>query len=340
MIPVSERADPDLLREAALADIAAAPTLAALGEARVRHTGRRSPLAGLLASVGSLPAEERAAAGAAANAARRAVEAALADREAALEAEELGARLAAERVDVTLPGDPHPLGAEHVLTQTRRELEEVFLGMGYRIAEGPEVEDTWHNFVALNTPMDHPAASLSDTFFVAGRDDRVLRTETSPMQVRTMEAGPPPVYVVVPGAVYRRDDVDATHLPMFHQMEGLAVDEGLSLAHLKGTLLHVIRELLGPEREIRLVPHYFPFTEPSVEVEVSWVDRSGRIGWLELLGAGMVDPNVLEAVGYDPERYTGFAFGIGIDRVAALRHGIPDLRLLVDGDLRFLEQFR
>jgi phenylalanyl-tRNA synthetase alpha chain len=188
--------------------------------------------------------------------------------------------------------------------------------------------------------MDHPAASLSDTFFVAGRHDRVLRTETSPVQVRTMEAGPPPVYIVAPGAVYRRDDVDATHLPMFHQMEGLAVDEGLSLAHLKGTLLHVIREILGPEREIRLAPHYFPFTEPSVEVEVSWVDKSGNAGWLELLGAGMVDPNVLEAVGYDAEHHTGFAFGIGIDRVAALRHGIPDLRLLVDGDLRFLEQFR
>jgi phenylalanyl-tRNA synthetase alpha chain len=337
---VTERADPGALCEAALADIAAAPTLAALDEARVRHTGRRSPLVGLLATVGSLTPEERASAGAAANAARRAIEEALSERAAELEADELGARLATEQVDVTLPGDPHPLGAEHVLTQTRRELEEVFLGMGYRIAEGPEVEDTWHNFIALNTPMDHPAASLSDTFFVAGRDDRVLRTETSPVQIRTMEAGPPPVYIVAPGAVYRRDDVDATHLPMFHQMEGLAVDEGLSLAHLKGTLLHVIREILGPEREIRLAPHYFPFTEPSVEVEVSWVDKGGNAGWLELLGAGMVDPNVLEAVGYDAERYTGFAFGIGIDRVAALRHGLPDLRLLVDGDLRFLEQFR
>ena len=327
MSRVSERADPDALRQAALADIAAAATLAALDEARVRHTGRRSPLAGVLAGIGGLPPAERGPAGGAANAARRAVEAALAARAAELEAEELGARLAAERVDVTLPGDPHPLGALHPLTQVRREAEDIFLGMGYAIAEGPEVESTYHNFVALNTPMGHPAASLSDTFFVAGRDDVVLRTQTSPVQVRVMESGPPPVYVVAPGTVYRRDDVDATHSPMFHQLEGLAVDEGLSLAHLKGTLLHFVREILGREREIRLVPHFFPFTEPSVEVEVSYVDRHGRTGWMELLGAGMVDPNVFGHVGYDAERWTGFAFGIGLDRIAMLRFGIPDLRL-------------
>jgi phenylalanyl-tRNA synthetase alpha chain len=336
---MSEREDPGALRDAALAEIAAAPDLAALDEVRVRHTGRRSPLARALAGIGTLPPAERGPAGAAANAARRGVEEALADRAAELEAEELGARLAAERVDVTLPGDPHPLGALHLVSQVRAEAEEIFLGMGYRIAEGPEVETTHHNFVALNTPMGHPAASLSDTFFIAGRDDAVLRTQTSPVQVRVMESGPPPVYIVAPGTVYRRDDWDATHSPMFHQLEGLAVDEGLSVAHLKGTLLHFVREMLGRDREIRLVPHFFPFTEPSVEVEVSWVDRQGRSGWLELLGAGMVDPNVFAAVGYDAERWTGFAFGIGLDRIALLRHDVPDLRYLFEGDLRFLEQF-
>jgi phenylalanyl-tRNA synthetase alpha chain len=328
------------LREAALAAVRAAGDLQTLEDARVRHLGRRSPLSGVLSGIGRLPPEERGPAGAAANAARRAIEGALSERSAELEAEELGARLAEERVDVTLPGDPHPLGAEHPITQVRREVEDIFLGMGYVIAEGPEVEDTWHNFEALNTPMDHPAASLSDTFFVAGRRDRVLRTETSPVQIRTMQAGPPPVYMICPGTVYRRDDVDATHLPMFHQVEGLAVDEGLSLAHLRGTLLRFVREVLGKDREVRMVPHFFPFTEPSIEVLVSHVDKAGRTGWLEILGAGMVDPNVFRAVGYDPERWTGFAFGVGLERLAKMRYDIPDLRMLVEGDLRFLEQFR
>jgi phenylalanyl-tRNA synthetase alpha chain len=327
------------IRDEALTDIAAAADSAALEEARVRHTGRRSPLASALSSIGALPPEQRGPVGKAANEARRAVEAALAERGAEIEAEEMGARLAAERVDVTLPGDPHPLGALNLITQVGREMEEIFLGMGYGIADGPEVEDTWHNFVALNQPLTHPAASLSDTFFLAGRRDRILRTETSPVQIRVMESQPPPVYVICPGTVYRREDVDATHLAMFHQVEGLAVDEGLSLAHLKGTLLRFVRELLGEEREVRMVPDYFPFTEPSVQVMVSHVDRSGRPGWLELLGAGMVDPNVFANVGYDAERWTGFAFGVGIERVAMARHGLPDLRLLNEGDLRFLEQF-
>jgi phenylalanyl-tRNA synthetase alpha chain len=341
-IAVSGTADGELeaLRGTALADISSAGDLAALEEARVRHLGRRSPIAQVLSGIGALPPAERGRVGAAANATRGAVEQALAERGQELEAEELGARLAADRVDVTLPGDPHPLGVLHPVTQIRREVEEIFLGMGYVIAEGPEVEDTWHNFVALNTPLDHPAASLSDTFFVQGRDDRVLRTETSPVQIRTMEAGPPPIYMICPGTTYRRDDVDATHLPMFHQVEGLAVDEGLSLAHLRGTLLRFVREILGQEREVRLVPHYFPFTEPSVEVHVSHVDKAGRTGWLEILGAGMVDPNVFAAVGYDAERWTGYAFGVGLERLAKLRYDVPDLRLFVEGDLRFLEQFR
>jgi phenylalanyl-tRNA synthetase alpha chain len=327
------------IRADALAAIEAAGDSAALEEARVRHTGRKSPLAGVLASIGGLPPERKGAVGKAANDVRRAVEDALALRQGAVEAEELGARLLADRLDVTLPGDTVPLGALHLLSQVRLEIEEIFLGMGYRIASGPEIETVYHNFTALNTPEGHPARSESDTFFVAGRDDVLLRTQTSPVQIRVMEAQPPPVYVIAPGAVYRRDDVDATHSPMFHQLEGLAVDEGLSMAHLKGTLLRFVRELLGAEREIRLVPDFFPFTEPSVQIYVSYTDRQGRPGWLELLGAGMVDPNVFRAVGYDPERWTGFAFGIGLDRFALLRHGVPDLRRLFEGDLRFLEQF-
>ena len=330
--------DLERIEAAALADIAAAGDLAALEEARVRHTGRRSPLAAALASIGSLPPPERGAFGKRANAVREAVEAALAARREELAAIELGERLAADWVDVTLPGDPYPIGALHPVTQIRREVEEIFLGMGYRIADGPEVESAYHNFTALNTPAGHPARSESDTFFVQGHPDILLRTQTSPVQVRVMEVEPPPLYVIAPGAVFRRDDVDATHSPMFHQVEGLAVDEGLSLAHLKGTLLHFARELLGRDAEIRLVPHYFPFTEPSVQVDVSHVDKHGRRGWLELAGAGMVDPNVFRAVGYDPERWTGFAFGFGLDRLAMVRFGLPDLRLLFEGDLRFLEQ--
>lgn len=331
--------DPETLAQEALDAIAAAPDLAGLEAARVRHTGRRSALAALLASIGTLPPERRGEAGKAANRARRLVEAALAARQEELEAAELVHRLAAERVDVTLPGDPHPLGALHPVTQIRLEMEEILIGMGYRVADGPEIETVENNFDKLNAPPGHPSRSESDSFYIAGHPDRLLRPQTSPVQVRVLEAQEPPVYVIAPGAVYRRDDIDATHSPMFHQLEGLAVDEGLSLAHLKGTLLHFVRELLGHDREIRLAPHFFPFTEPSVEVYVSWEDRRGRRTWLELGGAGMVDPNVLRAVGHDPERWTGFAFGMGLDRLAMVRHGFPDLRYLVEGDLRFLEQF-
>jgi phenylalanyl-tRNA synthetase alpha chain len=323
----------------ALDEVRAASTLAELEQARVAHTGRRSPLAGLLAGIGSLPPEQRGPTGKAANAVRRAVEEALAARAAELEAEELGAALERDTTDVTLPGDPYPLGALHPITQVRREMEDILLALGYRIADGPEVETEWHVFTALNTPEGHPARSPSDTFFVEGHPDRLLRTQTSPVQVREMQRSQPPIYLVAPGAVYRRDDIDATHSPMFHQMEGLAVDEGLTMAHLKGTMLRFFRELLGADREILLQPHFFPFTEPSVDVQVSYVDKAGRAGWLELAGAGMVDPNVLSACGIDPERYTGFAFGCGLDRIAMIRFGVPDLRLFFENDLRFLEQF-
>jgi phenylalanyl-tRNA synthetase alpha chain len=323
----------------ALAQVRAAASLAELEDARVAHTGRRSRLAAILAGIGGLPAERRGEVGKAANAARRAIEEALAARGEELEGEELGAALERDRADVTLPGDPHPLGALHPITQIRQEMEDIFLALGYRIADGPEVETEWHNFTALNTPEGHPARSSSDNFYVAGHPDRLLRSQTSPVQVRAMQSEPPPIYLIAPGFVYRRDDIDATHSPMFQQMEGLAVDEGLTLAHLKGTMLHFARELLGADREIVLQPHFFPFTEPSVDVQVSYVDKAGRPGWLELAGAGMVDPNVLECCGIDSERYTGFAFGWGLDRLAMIRHGVPDLRMFFEGDLRVLEQF-
>jgi phenylalanyl-tRNA synthetase alpha chain len=336
---VSTSPDITALRERALADVAAADTLAGLEDARVAHTGRRSELAGILSGIGRLPAEQRGPVGKAANEARRAVEAALTERRAVLEADELGRRLRDDCTDVTLPGDPRPLGALHPLTQVREEVEDVFLALGYRIADGPEIEDDFHNFTALNVPEAHPARSASDTFYVAGHPHAALRPQTSPVQIRVMEAQAPPVYVISPGAVYRRDDVDATHSPMFHQLEGLAVDDGLTLAHLKGTLEHVARELLGPDVETAVRPHFFPFTEPSVELYVRWRDRHGRAQWLELLGAGMVDPDVFGTVGYDAERWTGFAFGMGLDRIAMVRYGLPDLRLLFENDLRFLEQF-
>jgi phenylalanyl-tRNA synthetase alpha chain len=331
--------DLEALREAALADVRGAASLAELERARVAHTGRKSALAAILAGIGSLPPERRGAVGKAGNAARRAIEDALAARAQELEAEEMGAALERDTTDITLPGDPYPMGAIHPITQVRREMEDIFLALGYRIADGPEIETEWHSFTALNTPEGHPARSDSDTFYVAGRPDRMLRPQTSPVQVRVMQQEGPPIYVIAPGFVYRRDDVDATHSPMFQQMEGLAVDEGLTMAHLKGTMLHFARTLLGSERQIRLRPHFFPFTEPSVEVEVSHVDKHGRTIWLELAGAGMVDPNVLRAGGVDPERYTGFAFGWGLDRIAMVRFGVPDLRHMYEGDLRVLEQF-
>ena len=335
---MSEDLDLAALERAALADVAAADTLAALEDVRVAHTGRRSRLASILSGIGGLPPEQRGPVGKGANAARRAVEAALAEREAVLEARELSEGLLADRTDVTLPGDRRPRGALHPIVQVQRELEDVLLGLGYAIADGPEIEDDFHNFDALNHAPGHPARLASHTLLVEGAEGVALRPQTSPVQIRVMETQDPPIHVVAPGAVYRKDDVDATHSPMFHQMEGLAIDEGLTLAHLKGTLLHIARELFG-EQETWFQSHFFPFTEPSVELYVAYTDAHGRRREMELLGAGMVDPNVLAAVGCDPERYSGFAFGMGLDRLAMVRFGLPDLRLLFEGDLRFLEQF-
>ena len=257
---------------------------------------------------------------------------------------ELERRLREDAVDVTLPGTPVPRGVAHLLSQTQRAIEDVFVGLGYRIAEGPEVEREYYNFTALNHAEDHPAKAESDTFWVA--PGVVLRTQTSPMQIRTMEQQKPPVYVIVPGRVYRPDPLDATHSPQFQQIEGLAVDRGLTLGDLKGTLQHFARELFGPDREVLMGSDFFPFTEPSVQLSVSCFLCDGRgcrtckeSGWIEILGAGMVDPNVFGFVGYDPEEWSGFAFGMGLERIAMLRHGVEHLRRFYDDDLRFLEQF-
>jgi phenylalanyl-tRNA synthetase alpha chain len=330
--------------------IAAATGTGELEQVRVQYLGRKAELPNLLRGVAELPPEERGKVGKAANLARRELEEAIGTRQAELEADELDRRLVEDRVDVTLPGDPpQPLGRHHLITQTWREIEDVFLGLGFSVLYGPEVEHVHYNFDALNHAETHPARARTDTFYVA--DDVVLRTHTSPMQPRAMETYPPPLYVVIPGRVYRRDS-DATHTPQFHQVEGLAVDSDITLADLKGTLESFAQSVFGAERDIRLRPHFFPFTEPSVEIDVScFVDHgtlAGRCpvcrgtGWLEILGAGMVDPNVFGYVrehGYDPEKISGFAFGMGIERIAMLKHGIPDLRLLYDNDLRFLEQF-
>ena len=341
------------LRRQGEAAVAAAADTAALEDVRVRFLGRKAELPNLLRGVATLPPEERGAVGRAANEARRALDVAIEERRAALEAGELEERLADDVIDVTLPGGPAvPAGRLHLITATRREIEDVFMGLGFRVVEGPETELVYYNFDALNHSATHPARQESDTFYVS--DDVVLRTHTSPMQVRSMELAPPPLYIVIPGRTYRRDS-DATHTPQFHQVEGLAVDEDITLADLQGTLLAFARAIFGEDRRVRLRPHFFPFTEPSIECDVScfnctegFLHDGSRCplckgtAWIEILGAGMVDPNVFGYVrehGYDPERVQGFAFGMGIERIAFLKHGVPDLRMLYENDLRFLEQF-
>jgi phenylalanyl-tRNA synthetase alpha chain len=349
------------LRNAAQAAIAAAGDTQALEAARIKFLGRKAELPNLLRTVAQLPPDQRAATGKAANQARQAIERAIEQRAVMLAAHELEQRLVEDRVDVTLPADPLPaIGRLHLMTATRREIEDVFVGLGFNVAEGPEVETVYYNFDALNHAPTHPARLTSDTFYVKPTTDifdpeaLLLRVHTSPMQVRAMQAQPPPIYIIVPGRVYRPDS-DATHTPQFHQIEGLAVDTDITLADLKGTLLAFARAIFGEQREVRLRPHFFPFTEPSVEVDVSCfncvdgVTADGQrcplckgTAWIEILGAGMVDPNVFEHVrehGYDPERIQGFAFGMGIERIAMLKHGVPDLRLFYDNDVRFLEQF-
>jgi phenylalanyl-tRNA synthetase alpha chain len=375
----------EAIESEATAAIEAAGGTAELEDLRVRHLGRKAELTTILRGIAELPAEQRGAVGGGANRVRKALEELLERRAAELDAAELEDRLASDGVDVTLPGaPPHPAGHLHLITRTTRQIEEVMAGLGYRVVEGPEVEHDYYNFTALNHPPGHPARMLQDTFYVAppgssapgppresDRDatdlprseprgsvwtpDLLLRTHTSPVQIRAMETQAPPIFVIMPGKVYRRDS-DATHTPMFHQVEGLAIGEGITLADLKGTLEALLRAIFGAEREIRMRPHFFPFTEPSVEVDVSCFRCAGTgtlaggercnlckgQGWIEILGAGMVDPDVLGFVaenGYDPERVQGFAFGMGVERIAMLRHSVPDLRRFFDNDLRMIGQF-
>ena len=381
MAEATERIE-QIEREAADA-IASASGSGELEQLRVRFLGRKAELTQILRGIAELPETERGAVGKAGNEVRDALETLLHRRSAELDASELEQRLAGDAVDVTLPGSPAaPSGYLHLLVRTIREIEDVFVGLGYRVMHGPEVELDYYNFTALNHPPGHAARMDQDTFYVdpaslapglrvapqepgrpsgdglpPGPEDVVLRTHTSPMQVRAMEAEPPPIFIVVPGRCYRSDPFDATHSPVFHQVEGLAVAERVTLADLKGTLDEFARAIFGPERETRFRPGYFPFTEPSVEVDVSCFacGGSGRLedggrdpickgtGWIEILGSGMVDPNVFGFVkhnGYDPEEVQGFAFGMGIERIAMLKHGIPDLRKYFENDVRILGQFR
>ncbi|GAW29270.1 MULTISPECIES: phenylalanine--tRNA ligase subunit alpha [unclassified Carboxydocella] len=333
------------MEQTALQEISGVQDLNALNEIRVKYLGKKGELTQILRGMGTLSPEERPVIGQLANTVRERLESALERKTAELKEKAKQERLAREKIDVTLPGRPVLRGHKHPLTQVLEEIQEIFMGMGFAVAEGPEVEYDYYNFEALNIPRDHPARDMQDSFYVTS--EILLRTHTSPVQVRTMEAMRPqvPVKIIAPGKVYRRDD-DATHSPMFHQVEGLVIDRDISFAHLKGTLLLFARQMFGPEREIRLRPSFFPFTEPSAEVDISCMMCGGAgcrvckgTGWLEILGAGMVHPNVLAMSGYNPEEVTGFAFGMGVERIAMLKYGIDDLRLLFDNDLRFLQQF-
>ena len=326
--------------EEARASIVGAAGERELEQARVAYLGRKSRLTEALRNARELSVEERAEL----NRTKAALEELVETARLELRARELDRSLAEERVDVTLPGERVPRGHYHLLTQIRREVEDVFVGLGYGIVDGDEVEDSWHLFDALNMGPAHVTRSPLHTLYLNG--DAVLRTETSPSQIRVMESQPPPVYIVSIGRVYRRDTADATHSPIFHQVEGLAVDRGITLADLKGTLRYLARALFGEEREVRFQTDFFPFTEPSLGVSISCFLCGGagcsvckHSGWIETAGSGLVDPNVLENVGYDPEEVSGFAFGIGLERIAMLRHGVPDLRMFWDNDLRFLRQF-
>ena len=329
------------IQDEALREIRQAQTPETLESLRVKYLGRKGALTQVLRSLKELVPEARRPVGQEANRVKAALETALDLRMSALK--EAQRRGAGPAIDVTLPGRRPPLGRLHPLNQVMAEVCDIFLHLGFEVVEGPEVELDWYNFEALNLPPDHPARDMQDTFYF--NDQVLLRTHTSPMQIRTMERRQPPVRIIAPGKVYRRDS-DITHAPMFHQVEGLLVDWGVTFADLKGTLTAFVHEMFGPEVSLRFRPSYFPFTEPSAEVDIECVICGGAgcrvckiTGWLEILGAGMVHPAVFEAVGYDPEEVTGFAFGLGIERIAMLKYGIDDIRLFFDNDLRFLRQF-
>ena len=331
------------LIEAARSEIAGAGNIDSLEQIRVRLLGKKGEVTALLKSLGSMDPDARRAAGAKVNDARDVITSELDARRSALEAEQLAAQLASDAVDVTLPGRGQSIGGLHPVTRVRRRIEQIFRNAGFTIADGPEIEDDWHNFEALNIPADHPARAMHDTFYFP--DGRLLRTHTSPVQVRVMEGQKPPVRVIVPGRVYRIDS-DMTHTPMFHQVEGLVVDEGVTFANLKAILHAFMQQLFERDVKMRLRPSYFPFTEPSAEVDISCVSCGGsgcrvckNTGWVEVSGCGVVHPNVLRAVNIDPEKYTGYAFGMGIDRLTMLRYNVTDIRMYFENDLRFLRQF-
>jgi len=316
----------------ALQIINSSQTLAALEEARIRFAGKSSELMSLLKSLGTLSAAERPQVGAIVNEAKIAIEQALQAKKASLQSSEQTQKIAAEKIDVTFPGKGLRRGHYHPLTRVMEEAKNIFIRLGFEIAEGPEIETEYYNFDGLNIPPHHPSRDMWSTLFVEG--GQLLRTHTSPVQVRVMEKRKPPLAIIAPGRVYRRD-YDATHSPVFHQLEGFLVNTKVTFGDLKGTLTEFLRQMFGKERNVRFRPSFFPFTEPSVEVDVEWEGR----GWMEILGSGMIDPNVLKAVGYDAEKYSGYAFGMGIDRIAMLKYGIDNIHLMYENDLRFLEQF-
>jgi len=336
----------EALRADALQELGGVTDPNALNELRVKYLGKKGLLTEILRGMGALSAEERPVIGQVANDVRAAIEAVIDEKSAAFARAETERRLATETIDVTLPGRPAPNGALHPLTQIVQEIEDIFIGLGFTVAEGPEVEADYYNFEAMNLPKDHPARDMQDSFYIS--EDILLRTHTSPVQARTMEAkgGALPVKVICPGKVYRRDDDDPTHSHQFMQIEGLVIDKNIRMSDLKGTLLQFAREMFGPNVNIRMRPSFFPFTEPSAEVDVSCAVCGGsgcRVckysGWLEILGSGIVHPRVLEMGGYDPNEVTGFAFGMGVERIAMLRYGIEDIRHFYTNDVRFLRQF-
>ena len=329
--------DIEPLKQTALADLAAAPDLAALEQTKGAWLGGNGKFTALLKQLGTLPKEEKPAAGKLINVAKQEIEAALLARREALE---LAAALPKEPTDFTLPGRRRALGKLHPLTQVTDDIVRAFRKIGFAVADGPEIEDEYHCFDALNTPADHPARDAQDTFYVASAARPLLRTHTSSVQIRVMQSQPPPVRIIVPGRVYRRDNADATHNPTFHQIEGLYVDKNVTVGDLKGTVEFVFRELMGSDVKIRFRPHYFSYTEPSYEIDFTnaLVKKMGK-DWLEIAGCGMVHPGVFENVGYDPAVWTGWAFGFGIERIAMLRYGINDIRLFYENDVRFLRQF-
>jgi phenylalanyl-tRNA synthetase alpha chain len=333
------------IRDEALAALNACKDEEGIEALRVRYFGRKGELTAVLRGLGELPPEQRRIIGEKANQVKTLLEEQISARRARLQEEQRARSLAAERIDITIPGTRRPRGSFHPLLQVLDETIAIFTAMGFEVARGPDIEDDYHNFAALNIPIDHPAREMQDTFFVG--PEVVLRTHTSPVQIRVMESRQPPIQIIVPGAVYRCDD-DVTHSPMFVQLEGLMVGEDICFAHLKGVLTAFIHTMFGPDTPVRFRPSYFPFTEPSAEVDMGCVICGGRgvdcavckgSGWLEILGSGMVHPNVFRAVGYDPEQVSGFAFGMGIDRIAMRRYGIDDIRLFYANDLRFLRQF-